>query len=119
MISNKLEIKTVKYVLSPCLFDEKENIHGFDVKRCRKCEYFGSPNLCSYDLVTREVSYQTSDSDCYRRFECVRCGHKIIISSSFDVLHRGNREHCNGCGTLHTFIEVRNKKYIFAVPILT
>ena len=119
MISNELEIKTVKFVLSPCLFDNKENVHGFDMIRCSRCEYFADPNHCVYEESEQDVTYETQASDafCYRIMKCAICGHKIVIDPPSGVLTKGERERCIMCGTLHTFIEVRNKKCIFAVPV--
>ena len=118
MISNELEIKTVKFVLSPCLFDNKENIHGFDMKRCQLCEYFSKPDHCVYEEVERDLSHETRASDVfyYIKIECANCGYRMSMNSTYKELHKGERERCIECGTLHTFIEVRNKKCIFAVP---
>ena len=118
MISNELEIKTVKFVLSPCLFDNKENVHGFDMKRCQLCEYFIKPNRCVYEESEQDLSCETRVSDVfyYKTMKCANCGHKISVNSAYEELHKGERDRCIQCGTLHTFIEVRNKKCIFAVP---
>ena len=118
MISNELEIKTVKFVLSPCLFDNKENVHGFDMKRCSRCEYFSDPNHCVYEESEQDIAYETQVSDAfyYRIMKCAHCGHRMAINSAYGEMHKGERDRCIECGTLHTFIEVRNKKCIFAVP---
>ena len=119
MITNKLEIKTVRYVLSDCLFDNKENVHGFDMKRCRSCEYFTEPDICSYEEVIREVSNegQVSDAYHYRTFDCATCGNKLFMDSAYSEIHKGERERCSKCDTLHTFVGMKDKKYIVAVPM--
>lgn len=119
MKSKKLEIKTVQYVLSDCLFDNKENVHGFDMKRCRRCDYFTEPDICSYEEIIREVDYegQISDAFYYLKFECGNCGHRMSMNSAYGEMHKGERERCIKCDTLHTFIDMRDGKYVFAVPV--
>lgn len=113
---NVIEAKVVKCPLY-IIFSE---LPGHDPRGCVWCSYLIEEGVeCAwYEYLTEIIKDEEKieDSLGLAIIRCANCGTEVKIQLRLSCINCGDEARCPKCDLLHSFFEIREGKYVFAIP---